>query len=91
MKVSNYRSNRIIPTHQRTMTKGDRRVTNKKKRHSSFEWIQLIATICVPVIIDIYTIIDSNKKESIAVADRRKDTEIANNSRIAELDIAEQS
>ncbi len=60
-----------------------------KKQYSPLEWIQLIATICIPIIIAVYTIIDNNNKESIASADRRKDIEIANSSRSTQFDIAE--
>ena len=75
-------------SNENTMAKVTDRNISKGRQHSPFEWVQLIATICIPIIIAIYSIIDNNNKESIAVADRRKDMEIASNSRMAELEIA---
>lgn len=77
---------------QNTVTKIiDRQDIIKRRRRSCFEWTQLIATICIPVIIGIYTIIDNNSNISIAADNRRKDIEIADSSRRSELEIAKQS
>ena len=62
-----------------------------RKRHSCFEWIYLIATICIPVIIAIYTIIENSNSASIAAANQHKDIEIAQANRLNELKIAEAS
>jgi uncharacterized protein YjbI with pentapeptide repeats len=59
----------------------DREDIMKKRGHSCFEWAQLIATICIPIIIAIYTIIENNSNISIAADNRRKDVEIAEQSR----------
>jgi uncharacterized protein YjbI with pentapeptide repeats len=72
-----------------TVTEVSRRNIIRKKRHSCFEWTQLIATICIPLLIAIYTIIENSNNELIAVGDRRKDIEIANNSRTYALEIAQ--
>ncbi|UJR34623.1 hypothetical protein I4U23_027400 [Adineta vaga] len=63
----------------------------RKRGHSWFEWTQLIATISIPIIIAIYTIIENNSNVSIAADNSRKDIEIANNNRRSELDLAQQS
>ena len=76
MNASDHASSCIPSSDENTMTKIDRRYIIKGRQHSFFEWIQLIATICIPIIIAIYTIIDNNKKESIAAADRRKDMKL---------------
>ncbi|CAM4811066.1 unnamed protein product [Rotaria magnacalcarata] len=56
--------------------------------HSWFEWIQLIATICVPVVIGIFTIIQNQSQSEqqrnnlkIAAENRLKDIEIADRNR----------
>lgn len=76
----------------------DRNITNNtdrskpivtRRKHSCFEWTNLIATICIPIIIAIYTFIENNNSSSIAAASHRKDLEIANISRAAELEIAQ--
>ena len=54
-----------------------------------FHWIQLIATILIPIIIAIYTVVDNKSSESIAEANRRKDIEIAEVNRRTDLEIAE--
>ena len=43
-----------------TMVKVNRQSNIKPKQHTTFEWIHLIATICVPIITAIYIIIDNN-------------------------------
>jgi uncharacterized protein YjbI with pentapeptide repeats len=74
---------------QNTMTKVDRRNIIKKKKHTCFEWTELIATICIPLIIAVYTIIENHNSELIAAADRHKDIEIDNNSRTSAFEIAQ--
>ncbi|CAF1514926.1 unnamed protein product [Adineta ricciae] len=69
----------------------DHHDTHKKRGHSCFEWIQLIATISIPIIIAIYTIIENNNSASIAADNNRKDREIANNNRRSEFDLSQQS
>ena len=54
-----------------------------------FHWIQLIATILIPIIIAVYTVVDNKSSESIAEANRRKDIEIAEVNRRTDLEIAE--
>lgn len=60
----------------------------RKKRHPCFDWTQLIATVCIPVVIAVYTIIDNNRNTSIADLNRRKDIEIAEQSRQKDRDLA---
>lgn len=48
----------------------------------------MIAAICIPVIIGLYTIIESNSNVSIAAANRQKDMKIAEQSRQKDHDIA---
>ena len=69
----------------------DRQDIIKKRGHTCFEWTQLIATISIPIIIAIYTIIENNSNVSIAADNSRKDIEIANNNRRSEFDLAQQS
>ncbi len=66
-------------------------IQKKKHRHTCFEWIQLIATICIPVIIEIYTIIENSSNVSNAAENRRKDMEIARGNHLNDLEIAERS
>jgi uncharacterized protein YjbI with pentapeptide repeats len=49
----------------------------------------LIATIWIPIVLAIYTLVENKSNESIAVNNRLKDLEIANISRTSELEIAE--
>jgi hypothetical protein len=72
-----------------SMTKVDRRNIIRKKKHTCFEWTQLIATICIPLIVAVYTIIENHNSELIAAADLHKDVEIANNSRTSGFEIAQ--
>jgi hypothetical protein len=67
------------------MTNVDQRDIIRGRRYSCFQWTNMIAKICIPLIIAIYSIIDNNNKGSIADADRRKDKEIANISRISDF------
>ncbi|UJR07480.1 hypothetical protein I4U23_011769 [Adineta vaga] len=60
-----------------------------RRRYSVFEWIQLIATIFIPVIIGVYTIIDNNNNTSITMSNRMRDIKIANISRTSAYEIAE--
>ncbi|CAF1439021.1 unnamed protein product [Adineta steineri] len=69
----------------------DRRDLIKTRGHSCFEWIQLIATISIPIIIAIYTILENKSNISIAAANSRKDIEIANNYQRSESELAQQS
>ena len=61
---------------------------SKEKRRPYFDWIQLIATIWIPIAIAIYTIVENKSNESIAESNRLKDTQLANISRASELEIA---
>ena len=80
----------IITSHdENTAAKVVRQDTIRKRRYTCFEWTQLIATICIPIVIAVYTIIDNNRNTSIADLNRRKDIEIANISRRSELEIAQ--
>lgn len=63
--------------------------SRKKNKRTWFEWIQLIATILIPIIITVYTVIDSKSSESIANGNRHKDLEIAEGNRRTDLGIAE--
>ena len=69
----------------------DRQETIKKRGHSCFEWTQLIATMSIPIIIAIYTIIENKSNVSMAADNSRKDIEISDNHRRSELEIAQQS
>ncbi|CAF1486215.1 unnamed protein product, partial [Rotaria sp. Silwood1] len=60
-----------------------------KKRCSCFELIQLIATICIPIIIAIYTIIQQRQDLQVANMARASEREIAEGNRLTELTIAE--
>ena len=62
---------------------------NGRRRLTWFDWIQLIATVLIPIIIAIYTVVDSKSNESIAEANRRKDVEITEANRRKNLEIAE--
>jgi len=61
------------------------------KRHSPtcFEWIQLLVTFSVPVAIALYTFLQNNNEQSIALANREKDLEIARKQRVQDLQIAD--
>ena len=60
----------------------------KKKGRSCFEWIQLVATIWIPIVIAIYTVVENKSNESIASTNRLKDIDIANANRQKDIDIA---
>ncbi|CAF0873934.1 unnamed protein product [Adineta ricciae] len=64
---------------------------NKRVSVSRFEWIQLISTICIPIVITIYTIVQNQSDQSIAESNRIKDIEIADASRSAELETAKEN
>ncbi|CAF0791064.1 unnamed protein product [Adineta ricciae] len=64
---------------------------NKRVSVSRFEWIQLISTICIPIIIAIYTIVQNQSNQSIAESNRIKDIEIADASRSAEFETAKEN
>jgi uncharacterized protein YjbI with pentapeptide repeats len=87
MEQSGHVSTPITSSNGNIMANVNRR--GRKRHHTCFEWSQLIATICIPIIIAIYTIIDDINNESNAAADRRKDIEIANISRKNDLEIAQ--
>lgn len=63
----------------------------KKKRDICFQWIQLISAILIPIIIAVYTVVDSKSNEEIAEANRRKDLQIAEANRLNEIQLGEQS
>ena len=71
-----------------TETKLNHKEKNKRKRYSCFQWIELIAAICIPCVIGVYTIVDSINNVSIAAANRQKDIEIAEQSRQKDHDLA---
>ncbi|CAF1460546.1 unnamed protein product [Rotaria sp. Silwood1] len=61
---------------------------NTSNSHSWFEWIQLIATVCVPITIGIFTIMQNQQQNEqhrndliIAAENRLKDIEIADRNR----------
>lgn len=60
----------------------------KRKGRSCFEWIQLVATIWIPIVIAIYTVVENKSNESIASTNRLKDIDIANANRQKDIDIA---
>ena len=67
----------------------DRQQPIQRRGRSCFEWIQLIATIWIPIVLAIYTVVENKSNESIAINNRLKDAEIANVSRTSEREIAE--
>jgi uncharacterized protein YjbI with pentapeptide repeats len=69
-------------------TKPKMQKTLRKKSHSWFEWVHLIATISVPIAIAIYTVVQNSSEARIATKNIRKDREIAQASRAKDLDIA---
>ncbi len=80
----------ITTNDENTITKIDHQDNiRNKRRYSCFEWSQSIATICIPIIIAVYTIVENNSNASIAADNRRKDLEIANISRKSTLEIAQ--
>lgn len=91
MKVSDHTSTFSTSSDKNTKTKIVRQYNTPKKKYSCFEWIQLIATVCIPLIITVYSIIENNNNESIAAAGRRKDIQISEANRLSEITIAEQS
>ena len=74
---------------KRRVRKADHQSPPKKNGRSCFEWIQLVATIWIPIVLAIYTVVENKSNESIANSNRLKDIEIANISRKLELEIAE--
>ncbi|CAF1522163.1 unnamed protein product [Adineta ricciae] len=66
-------------------------IIRKKRRHSYFQWTQLIATISIPIIIAIYTVIENNNSVSIAADNNRKDIQIADDNRRSEFNLSQQS
>lgn len=60
----------------------------KKSKYSYFEWAQLIATICIPLIIAIYTAIEDQNNLANAEKTRQRDLEIANTTQTTETQIA---
>jgi hypothetical protein len=49
----------------------------KSKLPTLFEWIQLLVTFSVPVAIALYSFLQNNSEQAIALANREKDLEIA--------------
>ena len=76
-------------THESVVKKDDQKQSVKKRKISYFNWITLIASICTPVVIAVYTILDNNSSISIADSNRRKDIDIANISRASEFETAQ--
>ena len=58
-----------------------------RRKPTCFEWVQLLAAICIPIIIAIYSIIQNNSSSSIAAENRHKDMVIANISRMSDREI----
>ena len=54
-------------------------MNNEQRKYSSFDWIQLIITASIPIILSIYTIIENNRELTIATRNRIQDLEIAEN------------
>ncbi|CAF4655804.1 unnamed protein product, partial [Rotaria sp. Silwood2] len=71
--------------------KTDREDTVKRRAHTYFEWIHLIAAIWIPIAIAIYAIVEHNSSMSIAASNRLNDIEIANISRMTEIEIAQRN
>ena len=78
----------IMLNDKNEVTKVDRENFMRKRKVTCFEWIQLSAAICIPIIIGLYSIIDSNNSSSIATESRLKDMIIANISRMTDREIA---
>jgi uncharacterized protein YjbI with pentapeptide repeats len=72
-----------------TIDSQDNKIKRRRRRYTCFEWTQLIATISIPLIIGIYTIVENRNSTIIADANRRSELEIANISRISEREIAQ--
>ncbi|CAF4856388.1 unnamed protein product, partial [Rotaria sp. Silwood2] len=71
--------------------KTDREDTVKRRAHTYFEWIHLIAAIWIPIAIAIYAIVEHNSSMSIAASNRLNDIEIANMSEMTEIEIAQRN
>lgn len=67
------------------------RCSRKRKSRcpTGFEWIQLLVTFSVPVAIALYTFLQNNNEQSIALANREKDLEIARQQRAQDLQLAD--
>ncbi|CAF1206792.1 unnamed protein product [Adineta ricciae] len=63
----------------------------REKSNSWIEWCQLIATICIPVIIVTYTIIQDRQNLHEANMSRESESQIAEGKRLNELLIAEEN
>ena len=62
--------------------------TKKKSNYPTcFEWIQILVTFSVHVAIALYTFVQNNNDQTIALANREKDLEIARCQRIQDLQI----
>ncbi|CAF3356327.1 unnamed protein product [Rotaria sp. Silwood1] len=62
---------------------------NKHRSSRFFECIQLLAAFLVPIAIAVYTFVQNDNDQAIALANREKDLEIAQNQRAQDLQIAE--
>ena len=60
----------------------------KSRCPTCFEWIQLLVTFSVPLAIALYTFLQNNNEQSIALANREKDLEIARQQRAQDLQLA---
>ncbi|CAF1530449.1 unnamed protein product [Adineta ricciae] len=73
------------------MIKVDLQNSDKKKHTTCLEWCQLIATICIPIIIALYTIIQDRQNLHKANMSRATELQIAEENRLNELLIAEEN
>jgi uncharacterized protein YjbI with pentapeptide repeats len=71
------------------MKKVDLKERSANKENSWFAWVQLVATLSIPLAIAIYTVMQDSSVRSIALATRHKDLEIAAENRAKDERLAD--
>ncbi|CAF1053321.1 unnamed protein product [Adineta steineri] len=60
-----------------------------KRKCSNIEWAQILIGLFVSIAITVYTIIETNNENSIAEENRRQDADLANQTRLNDISIAD--
>ncbi|CAF3522443.1 unnamed protein product [Adineta steineri] len=62
---------------------------SEKRKCSNIEWVQILIGLFVSIAITVYTIIQTNNENSIAEENRRQDADLANQTRLNDIAIAD--
>lgn len=60
---------------------------DKKNRHTLFEWVQLIATICIPVVLGVFAVLQNNAQTE----QQNNNAKMATLQRLADIEMADRN